>query len=284
VEDLGYGTLFLPDHLDEHLGPLVGLTVAAEATTTLRVGSLVFCNDSRHPVVLAKELATLDLLTEGRLEAGLGAGWMASDYQQLGVEFEPGAVRVERLAEAVGILKDLWRDGTCDYVGDHYRVTGAVGYPRPFRSGGPLLMIGGGGRQVLQLAARHADIVGINPRLSEGFIGPKTIASAAPSRYDERIAWVRHAAGERFATLDLQCLSFLVAVGNNRRALLDQAAAAFDLTPEAAGEAPVALVGTVGEIIDVLQARRERWGLNYWVVHETELESFAPVIARLAGT
>jgi probable F420-dependent oxidoreductase len=285
VEDLGYSSLLMPDHLDEQWAPLVALTAAAEATSTLAVGTLVLGNDYRHPVVAAKELATLDLLSDGRLEAGIGAGWMTSDYEAAGIALDPPAVRVERLAEAVAVMKALWRDGSCEHVGRHYQVRGAKGYPLPHRRPGPLLVIGGGSRRVLSLAAREADIVGLNPSLKAGVIGPEAVASAAPDRYDERVRWVREAAGERLADIDLQCLTFFVRVGHGAAdAVAAMASAAFGMSPEQAAEVPLALAGTVPEMVDVLHARRARWGVNYVVVHEAELESFAPVVAQLTGT
>ncbi|MGH9016826.1 MAG: TIGR03621 family F420-dependent LLM class oxidoreductase [Acidimicrobiales bacterium] len=282
TEELGYSTLFMPDHLGEQWAPLVALTVAAEATTSLRVGTLVLDNDFRHPVMLAKEAATLDLLSEGRLELGLGAGWMRDDYDQSGITYDDPASRVARLAEAVDVITDLWGEGRSDRAGQHYTVA-AAGFPRPHRTGGPRLLIGGGSRRVLGLAARRADIVGVNPRLTEGFYGPEAIASAAPEYYDERVAWVRDAAGDRFADIEMQSLTFIVQVTPNGPALIEEMAAGFGLTPAQAADTPAALVGSVDELVDTLERRRQRWSMNYWVVHENDMDAFAPVVARLAG-
>ena len=213
VEDLGYSTVFIPDHFTDQWAPMVALTVAAEATTTLNVGTLVIGNDYRHPVVLAKEAATLDLVSEGRLELGIGAGWQATDYEQSGIVCDPPAVRVDRLEESIAVLKALWRGETPDFTGVHYQVAGAEGLPLASRPRGPKLMVGGGSKRVLSLAGREADIVGLNPRLAEGFIGPKSIASATPAHYDERLGWVRAAAGDRFEEIELQCLTFFVPRG-----------------------------------------------------------------------
>jgi len=282
TEDLGYSTLFMPDHLGEQWAPLIALTVAAEATTTLRVGTLVLDNDFRHPVILAKEAATLDLLSDGRLELGLGAGWMRDDYDQSGIAYDPPATRVARLAEAISIVKDLWDTGRCDHAGTHYTVA-ADGFPTPPSRPHPQLIVGGGSRTVLALAARQADIVGVNPRLTEGFYGPEAIASAAPEYYDERVAWVREAAGDRFDDLEIQSLTFVVQVVPNGRELIEQMAAGFSMTPEQATETPAALIGSVDELIDTLERRRRRWSMNYWVVHEADMDAFAPVVAALAG-
>jgi probable F420-dependent oxidoreductase len=282
TEDLGYSTLFMPDHLGEQWAPLIALTVTAEATTTLRVGTLVLDNDFRNPVFLAKEAATLDLLSEGRLELGLGAGWMRDDYDQSGIAYDSPAVRVDRMREAIGILKELWTEGHSDHKGDHYTVA-AKGFPTPQRQPHPLLLVGGGSRTVLGIAAREADIVGVNPRLTEGFYGPQAIASAAPEYYDERVAWVRQAAGERFNSIEIQSLTFVVQVVSNGAELIEQMASGFGMTPEQASETPAALIGSVDELIETLERRRQRWAMNYWVVHEGDMDAFAPVVARLAG-
>jgi probable F420-dependent oxidoreductase len=284
AEDLGYSTVFMPDHFGEQWAPLIALTVAAEATTTLRVGTLVLDNDFRHPVVLAKEAATLDLLSEGRLELGLGAGWMREDYDQSGIAFDPPAVRVGRLRESIAVLKRLWGEGRTDHDGDHYSVKGAPGFPLPFRRPHPRLLVGGGSRTVLGLAAREADIVGVNPRLTEGFYGPEAIASAAPEYYDQRVAWVREAAGARFEDIEIQSLTFVVQVIPNGREFIEQMATGFGMTPEQAAETPAALIGSVDELAETLERRRTRWGMSYWVIHEGDMDAFAPVVARVAGT
>lgn len=284
VEDLGYSTLFIPDHFGDQFGPLVALTVAAEATDRLRVGSLVFDNDYRHPVVLAKELATLDVLSDGRLEVGLGAGWMSSDYEQAGIPLDRPGIRIDRMVEGVAIMRSLWTKGEATLAGTHYRVTGALGAPTPVQRPHPPLLIGGGGQRVLGIAGREADIVGVNPNLAAGVIGPEVIASTAAAYYDQRIDWVRQGAGPRFDQIELQCLTFAVQVVPNRSEALEQLAGALARTPAEVAESPAALVGTVEEIVDQLQERRARWGFSYVVVHQPEMEAFAPVVAALAGT
>ena len=165
AEDLGYSTLYVPDHLDDQWAPMVAVTVAAEATTTLRVGTLVLDNDFRHPVLVAKEAATLDIVTGGRFEFGLGAGWMTTDYEQSGIPMDKPSVRVARLAESLAIIRAMWRDGSATFTGEHYSVTEAAGTPVPATPGGPPLVIGGGSRRVLALAGEFADIVSIVPSL-----------------------------------------------------------------------------------------------------------------------
>lgn len=283
AEDLGYSTLFVPDHLDDQLGPLVALATAAAVTESLRVGSLVFDNDYRHPVVLAKEAATLDLLSEGRLELGLGAGWMRSDYDASGIPFDAPGVRVDRMVEGLEVMKALWSTGRCTFSGRHYEVRDALGSPRPRTRPRPTLLIGGGGRRVLSIAAREADIVGFNTSLTAGYVGPEAAASALPERFHERVAWVREAAGERFAGLELQCHTFLCQVTPDRRDLAEHMAPMFGLAPEAALDVPLLLVGTVEEICDDLLRRREAFGFSYWTIQGDAMESFAPVVARLRG-
>jgi probable F420-dependent oxidoreductase len=283
VESLGYSTLFIPDHLDDQLAPIAALTSAAEATETLRVGSLVFDNDYRHPLVLAKEMATLDLLSEGRLEVGLGAGWQRSDYEQSGIAYDPPGVRVARLQESVAIMKALWQQENVTFEGEHYRITAARGLPRPHSKPHPPLIIGGGSPKVLAFAAREAAIVGINPSLVAGHVGPEITAEIGIGKYHERVGWVREAAGERFSELELQCLTFVVSVGEAREVVLERLAPLFSLPPAEVGKVPLALVGTVGEIVETLVGRRDELGLSYWVVHEPELVAFAEVVAALAG-
>ena len=283
IESLGYSTVYIPDHFGDQLGPLVALTSAAEVTERLRVGSLVFDNDYRHPIVLAKELATLDLFSEGRLEAGIGAGWMRSDYDESGIAYDTPGTRIERLEEAVAILKALWRDGKATFTGKHYTVANALGHPRPHRQPHPTLVIGGGGKRVLRFAAREADVIGVNPNLSAGFVGAEVAAEAVPAKFEERIGWVREAAGSRIDDIDLQILTFFVQVVPNRDEVAANMAPMFNLTPEEALEVPLALVGTVEQICETLEERREKYGFNYVVVHDPEIESFAPVVERLAG-
>ena len=284
IEALGYATLYLPDHFGSQWGPIVAMTAAAEATTTLKVGSLVLDNDYRHPVVLAKEMATLDLLSEGRLEVGLGAGWLKADYDQSGIPYDEPKVRVARFEEAVQIIEALWADGACTFAGEHYVVAEAQGMPRPFRSPRPTLVLAGGGKRVLSFAARHADIVGVNPNLRAGYIGPEVAASVTAERFEERVGWIREAAGDRFAGLELQVLTFVTAITGDRQSLADAVAPGFGLEPAAALEVPMVVVGTVDQVCDTLRERRERYGFSYYVLHEDDIEPFAPVVERLTGT
>jgi probable F420-dependent oxidoreductase len=284
IEGLGYSTLFIPDHFEEQYGPLVALTVAAEATTTLKIGSLVFGNDYRHPVVLAKEVATLDLFSEGRVEFGLGAGWMANDYEQAGIPYERPGLRITTMAESLAVMKSLWTTGEATFAGEHYHVSGATGFPTPVQRPHPPIIIGGGGQRVLGIAAREADIVGVNPNLAAGRIGAEVLETTTAEYFHQRVEWVREAAGARFDQLELQCLTFFVQIVPNREEATAQLASMMSVTSEQINGSPIALIGTTDQIIEVLQERRESFGFSYVVVHEAELEAFAPVVAALAGT
>jgi probable F420-dependent oxidoreductase len=282
AEELGYGALYIPDHFGDQFGPLVALAVAAEATSTLRVGSLVFDNDYRHPVVLAKEIATLELAAEGRVEFGLGAGWMKTDYEESGIAYDEPGVRVDRMEEGLAIMKALWTDGTATFSGKHYEINNAKCDPKPPAC--PKILIGGGSKRVLSIAGREADIVGVNPNLRAGFVGAEVAATTTAGHFDQRLAWVREAAGPRFDSIDLQVLTFVVMIVPNRRETAEQVAPLFGVSADDALEIPIAMIGTVEEICETLIERRERWGFNNIVIHEPELETFAPVVARLAGT
>jgi probable F420-dependent oxidoreductase len=281
-EALGYSCLYIPDHFGDQFGPLVALAVAAEATTTLRVGSLVFDNDYRHPVVLAKEIATLQLASGGRVEFGLGAGWQRTDYDESGIALDPPLARVERMAEGLAIMRALWSQERVRFFGTHYTITDAQGSPQP--ASVPPIVIGGGSRRILSIAGREADIVGINLNLRSGAVDAAALEGIYPEKWDERVAWVREAAGARFDALELQVLTFLVMVGTPQRQALDEASKMFGLAPEVLADIPLGTVGTVDEICAQLVERRERWGFNYVVVHDGDVDAFAPVVARLRGT
>ena len=284
VESLGYSSLFIPDHFGDQFGPLVALTVAAEATTTLRVGSLVLDNDYRHPVVVAKELATLDLASDGRLEVGLGAGWLTTDYEQAGIPHDPAATRVERMVEGLAVMRGLWSQEKFSFSGKHYQIMDAQGLPRPHSAPHPQILIGGGSKRILSIAGREADIVGVNFDMRSGQIDASTVAGAHPERFDERVQWVRDAAGDRFADIELQMLTFMVQVGKPKGEALAELAPMLGLPPEVLADVPAGMAGTVDQICEDLVRRRERWGFSYIVVHDVDVDAFAPVVERLTGT
>jgi probable F420-dependent oxidoreductase len=282
AEGLGYSTLYVPDHLDDQFAPLIAMTVAAETTSTLSVGSLVLDNDFRHPVVLAKEIATLGLAAEGRVELGLGAGWLRSDYDTSGIDFDPGSVRVDRLAESLTIMQALWTEGEATFSGTHYTVRGAQCDPRPTTP--PRTIVGGGSKRVLTLAAQAADTVGMNwfVNLSSGEYGGATALTATLDQYDRCLGWVRQAAGDRFESIELQVIAFTVMVVPSQKAAA-RSVRLLGLPGEEVLDLPMVLVGTVENICDRLLERRERWGFSNIVVPDDAVETFAPVVARLAG-
>lgn len=284
VEDLGWSTLTIADHLDDQLAPVPAAMAAAAATTALRVGTMVLANDYRHPVMVAKEAATLDVLTGGRFELGIGAGWMSSDYEAAGIPLDRPGIRIERLTEALAVMRGLWADGALSYEGDHYQVRELDGRPTPFTPGGPTLVIGGGGERVLRLAARTADVVAINVNLNAGVIDERAFPDGAPDVTERKLGWIRDAAGDRFDDLELQVRVHLAVVTDDRASIIDELAPAFGLTAEAASATPHALIGSVEQICDQLVERRERWGISYLGMSADQLDTFAPVIARLAGT
>ncbi len=284
VEAMGYSTLYVPDHFGEQWGPFVALATAAEATERLTVGALVFDNDFRHPMELAKEVATLDLVTEGRVEFGLGAGWMRTDYEQSGIPYDEPGVRVDRMAEALTVLKGLWSGQPVDFTGEHYTLSQAVGQPLPHTRPHPRICVGGGSKRVLSIAAREADIVGFNTSLRSGAADQAAAAAAVPERFDQRVQWVRDAAGDRFGELEMQCHTSFVMVAPNRREVAEGMASMFGVDPDVALDIPIVLAGTVEELCEDLQRRRERWGFSYWVVSSDAMAAFAPVVERLAGT
>ena len=282
AEALGYATFLVPDHFRDQVATSVGIMAAAAATTTIRVGSMVYDNDFRHPAVVAKDAATLDLLSGGRFELGLGAGWLLGDYAQTGIPFDAGRVRVERLEEAVRIIAAYLEGESVTAKGTHYAVTELEGLPRPVQRPRPPLLIGGGGPKILALAAREADIVGIVPRTRADGSGLDT-ADMSPVSLDAKVATIRAAAGARFARLELNVLVQRVFVGDDPTAALAETAPTWKLTPAEVRESPFVLAGTVDAIVDALEQRRVRFGVSYVTVFEQYLDAFAPVVRRLAG-
>ncbi|MFI5375885.1 MAG: TIGR03621 family F420-dependent LLM class oxidoreductase [Candidatus Rokuibacteriota bacterium] len=281
IEQLGYSIVHVPDHFRDQLAPVPALTAAAMATTRLRVGSLVFSNDFRHPVVLAKEAATLDALSGGRFELGLGSGWLREEYNQAGISFDAPGTRIERLAEAVAIVKGLLAGERVTLSGRHYAIAGLEGRPRPIQRPHPPILIGGGGERMLSLAAREASIVGLVPRARRdgGGLDRADFGEAALS---QKVEWVRAAAADRFEALELHALIQAVVV-SDRRTAAKQLASRFSVPSELLLESPYVLVGAVDEICETVRQRRERYGISYLTVFDRDLEAFAPVVARLAG-
>lgn len=295
TEQLGYSTLFTSDHYfgpgaiatemghrPVEVGPLSAIAMAAAVTTTLRVGCRVFACDFHHPVVLAKETATLDMLSGGRLEVGLGAGWTAAEYDGLGIPMDSAGTRIERLAEYISLMRAHWAGAPINVTGRHVNVHGFEGRPLPVQKPHPPIMIGGGAPRILGLAGREADIVSLNFNNSAGKLGP----GAAQSGLDatrEKIGWVRDGAGDRFDRIELEIGAYFVAVGDNVAPQLESMAARLGVPADDFAVHPHALFGTVEQICDTLVARREQLGVSYVTVAQRNMDDFAPVVAALAG-
>ncbi len=282
AEDLGYVNLQIDDHFPRQLAPVPACMAAAAATNTLKVGTLVAGNDFRNPVVFAKEAATIDLLSDGRFIMGLGAGWMKEDYALSGIAQDDAVTRIERMSEAIDIFRGLWGEGKFSYSGKHYTIAEGDGRPKPV-SNIPIL-VGGGGQKILAIAGQKADIVGINPKIVARSINPKSMATAAADVVDQKIAWVREGAGDRFDQLELQLQVFVTVVTPDPTPVAENLSKAFGLPPEVVLQAPYFQIGTVEQIAENLQALRERWGINYIAFQQDATDAMAPVVAKLAGT
>ena len=282
-EDKGYSCLTMPDHFDDQLAPVPALMTAANVTTTLRIGALVWDNDYKHPAVLAKELATMDVLSDGRLELGIGAGWMISDYEQMGIPYDAAKVRIDRFVEGLKVIKGAMAEGPFSFSGDHYTITDYNGTPKPVQAPCPPILIGGGGKRVLSIAAREADIVGINATMSAGVVGLHTFSTMTAEVVDEKVAIVREAAGARFNDIELNVRAFLVNITDDAKQAASGIASMLGVEQQMVEQSPFALVGPTSKIIDDLLERRERWGFSYVIVGAEDVESFAPVVAALNG-
>ena len=282
TEAAGYEVLTMPDHFTDQLAPIPALMAAASATTSLRVGALVFDNDYKHPVVLAKELATIDLLSEGRLEIGLGAGWMISDYEEAGIPYDSPKVRIDRFIEGVAVIRGAMAEGSFSFSGDHYTITNYNGQPKPVQARPPLL-IGGGGKRVLSYAAREADIIGINGTMTAGVVGPEALSTMTAESVDEKVAIVAAAGAHRINDIEMNIRTFFVKVTNDRAATVDGISSMFGVSKDMIDASPFALIGSVEECIEQLLERRERWGFGYTIVGAENIDECAPIVAALRG-
>jgi probable F420-dependent oxidoreductase len=273
----------MPDHFDDQLAPVPALMTAANVTTTLRIGALVWDNDYKHPAVLAKELATMDVLSDGRLELGIGAGWMISDYEQMGIPYDAAKVRIDRFVEGLKVIKGAMAEGAFSFSGDHYTITDYNGTPKPVQAPCPPILIGGGGKRVLSIAAREADIVGINATMSAGVVGLHTFSTMTAEVVDEKVAIVREAAGARFNDIELNVRAFLVNITDDAKQAASGIASMLGVEQQMVEDSPFALVGPTSKLIEDLLERRERWGFSYIIVGADDVDSFAPVVAALNG-
>jgi probable F420-dependent oxidoreductase len=290
AEAVGYSDLTIHDHLSPQLAPIPVLTAVAMATERLGLCPLVFNNDLRHPAVLAQDLATIDVLSDGRLVVGIGAGWHEPEYEAIGIPFDPPAVRIDRMLEAVAILRGLFAEGPFTFNGRHYTITALDGQPKPVQRPHPPFLIGGTRERVLRIAAREADIVGMDLRQDRA-----SLPDAFPSRMDERVGWIRDAAGDRFERLELSVLRLLgdIVITDTPLRTATEVASRYEaqtglaIDPRDILESPYSLIGTVPELVAKLRGVRERWGINSILVgwlDEPGLAAFAPVVEQLAGT
>ena len=283
AEDQGFSSLTMPDHFTDQLAPVPALMSAADATSTLRIGALVWDNDYKHPIVLAKELATMDLLSDGRLEIGIGAGWMATDYEQSGIVYDRPGVRIDRFLEGLEIIKQAMTGEKFSFTGHHYKITDYVSAPLPAQRPCPPILIGGGGPRVLKLAAQLADIVGINPSMKDGVVNAETISHMSAEAVSEKIDLVKQSAGGRMSNIELNIRTFLVNIRESADEAINGTASMFKVATEMVANSPFALMGPPAKIAEDLMARRERWGLSYIIVGGENVKNFAPVVKILAG-
>jgi probable F420-dependent oxidoreductase len=293
VEDLGYSTLFLADHYlgpgpaqkvartpRQDLAPISAMAAAAAVTESLRIGCRVFCIDYHVPAVLAKEAATLDLLSDGRLELGIGAGWSETEYNAMGLTFDRPVRRIAKLAEVVSLIKAHWEGEQLDYAGQQVQVRGYAGRPRPVQRPHPPIMIGGGGSRMLAFAGREADIVSMSSvpfvaRDAEG-LDPQTVAA-------RRIDVVRTAAGDRYSRLEIESSPYFTAITDDPEAALANAASSTGISPDVLREHPNVMIGSLETVVEMLYSRRDSLGVNYVTVQRSQIEAFAPVVDRLSG-
>ena len=273
----------MPDHFTDQLAPVPALMSVADATKKLRVGALVWDNDYKHPVVLAKELATMDLLSDGRLELGIGAGWMISDYEQSGIPYERAGLRIDRMIEGIDVMKGCFAEGEFSYAGKHYTITNYNGSPKPVQAPCPPILIGGGGKRVLTYAAQVADIIGINATMSAGAVGPEAISTMTAEAVDEKVDIVRDAVGSRINHVEMNIRAFMVNITDDAAGAISRLAKGIGVEEKMVAETPFALMGPPSKLIEDLIARRERWGFSYVIVGGEDIEKFAPVVAALSG-
>lgn len=296
AEALGFDVFTVADHV---IGPgpalqptghpvqtvaaIPAMVVAAEATDTIRIGSRVLCTDYRNPVMLVKELATLDFFSDGRLEIGLGAGWLENEYDAMGVPFERAGVRLDRLEETISLMRAAFAGGELDQRGAHVHAVGFEAVPKPVQSAPPL-MIGGGSPRVLGIAGREADIVSINFDNSSGRLGAQGVGSSTAALTAQKIDWIKAAAGERWPVIELEIAAYFTVITDDTTATLEKMAPMFALQPAELAEHPHALIGSVDAVVDQLVERRDRYGISYITFGGSVMDAVAPVVERLAGT
>jgi len=296
AESSGFSSFHLADHI---IGPgpalaatghpvqtvaaIPAMAVAAEATSTIKVGCRVLCVDYRNPVMLAKEVATLDFFSEGRLELGLGAGWLQGEYEAVGIAFDRAGVRLDRFEEVIGLLRASFGEGELNIDTPHVHAVGFEAVPKPFTKSGPPIMIGGGAQRILTIAGREADIVSLNFNNSSGKLGAEGIGSSTAEHTDQKIQWIRNGAGERFDQIEIEIAAYFTVVTPDGAGTRAKMAPMFGMTPEVFAEHPNVLIGSVDEICDRIVERRERFGISYTSFGASVMDSVIPVVERLSG-
>lgn len=284
TEELGYSTLLIPDHFIEQIATIPALMSAASLTSSLRVGSIVCSNDFRHPILLAKEAATIDMLSGGRFELGIGAGWLKSEYDALGIPFDTPGTRVARLEEAVQVIKSYFKGDQVIFEGKYYQINSEKGLesiPVPVQKPHPPILIGGGGKRMLTLAAREADIIGLALRTSALGTGPDPTDIA--TTINQKIEWIKQAAGNRYNDLEIHIQTWAVMITDDRESSAKLLGKQFPLPPEILLNLPYLLIGSADEIIEQIEKYRESYGISYYSIFEQYQEDFAPVVAYLSS-
>ena len=297
AEDLGFSAFTVADH---YIGPgpalkraahpiqniaaVPAMAVAAAITKTITIGCKVFCVDYHHPVVLAKELATIDMLSEGRLEVGLGAGWVAAEYEAMGITLDRPGIRIERLEAVADLVRRFLAGEALDIRSEYVTAFDFEANPVSPQPSGPKLMIGGGAPRILRMAGRIADIISINLNNKAGTLAGPGIVNATAEATLEKVGWIRDGAGSRFDDIELEIPAYFSTVTNNAEETLQKTAAMIRLDPEIIRHHPHALIGSVDHIVETIQARREQYGISYISVGAKAAQDFAPVVERLAGT
>ncbi len=290
AEAAGYATFLIRDHFLEapfghQLAPFAALATVAAVTERLRIGSLVFANDYRPPVLLAKEAATLDLLSGGRFELGLGTGFLHAEYEQAGIPFDVPGARVDRFAESLRVLKGLFADAPCTFSGEHYQLNAFDSFPKPVQRPHPPLLVGAGGKRMLSIAAREADIIGILTSSTAGGVLSSDPALRMAAAVERQLGWIREAAGERFDALELSLVPWIVITANRQQATADyiQSRGWSGVSVADVLAMPSVFIGSEDEIVETMQERRVRYGFSYYVISDSEMGAVAPIVGRLAG-
>ncbi|MBF6356880.1 LLM class F420-dependent oxidoreductase [Nocardia higoensis] len=291
AEEYGYDTFVVPDHLGDQIGPIAALGALTQATEKIRLGTSVLANGFRHPVVLAKDLATIDVLSKGRLEVGVGAGWKQDEFLAAGLPYESPGVRLAKLDETLTILDVLLRGQECTFSGKYYQVDGVKGTPRPRQGPRPPLCTGGGGPKMLRLAAKHADIVSVVPMTTKN--GKGLLSGITLEKAIEKVNLVREAAGDRFADIELNWAITAVVITDDREKTAEMALSALErglapdlevdvkLTVEELLDSPYVAIGSFEEIAEQIKRVRKLTSMSYVGIYPTQMDAFAPVIPLL---